>query len=79
MWAVGKQTSVTYDGQGNVIGTTTVTTRSGCSSGCGTVVTIVAFMVVLVYPATYFPLPLAVLAYVAFIRGFLRALSLQVG
>jgi hypothetical protein len=61
---VGKQTSVTYDGQGNVIGTTTVTTRSGCSSGCGTVVTIVALMVVLVYPATYFPLPLAVLAYV---------------
>lgn len=61
---MGKQTSVTYDGQGNVISTTTVRTQSGCGSGCGTMVAIVAFMVVLVYPATYFPLPLAVLAYV---------------
>jgi hypothetical protein len=61
---MGKQSSVTYDGQGNVISTTTVTTQWGCGSGCGTIVAIVAFMVVLVYPATYFPLPLAVLAYV---------------
>jgi hypothetical protein len=64
MLPMGKQVSVTYDGQGNVITTTTVTSQSGCSSGCGTIVTIVALIVVLAVPATYFPLPLAVLAYV---------------
>lgn len=61
---MGKRTSITYDGQGNVVSKTTVTTESGCGSGCGTMVTIGAFMVALAYPATYFPLPLAVLAYV---------------
>lgn len=61
---MGKQTSIVYDGQGNVISRTTVTTKSGCNSGCGTMVTTVALMVVLAYPAMYFPLPLAVLAYV---------------
>jgi hypothetical protein len=61
---VGRQTSTVYDGQGNVIGRTTVTTQSGCSSGCGWVVTIVAVVFVLAVPAESFPLPMAVLAYV---------------
>jgi len=61
---VGKQTSIVYDGQGNVIGRTTVTTQSGCGSGCGWLVTIVAVVFVLAAPAEYFPLPAAVLAYV---------------
>jgi len=79
MWLVGKQISVTYDGQGNVVTTTTVTSQSGCSSGCGTMVTITALIVVLAVPATYFPLPLAVLAYVVvgllLIAGFVVAVQ----
>lgn len=41
-----------------------MTTQSGCSSGCGWVVTIVAVVFVLAVPAESFPLPMAVLAYV---------------
>lgn len=61
---MGKQTSVTYDGQGNVVVRTTTTTQSGCSSGCGWVVTIIAALFLLSAPAQYFPLPLTVLAYI---------------
>lgn len=66
---MGKQTSIVYDGQGNVIGRTIVTTQSGCSSGCGWLVTIVEVLFVLAVPAEYFPLPAAVLAY--FVEGLL--------
>ena len=60
---MGRQTTTVYDGQGNIIGRTSVTTQSGCGSGCGWVVTIVAVLFVLAAPAEYFRLPAAVLAY----------------
>ena len=53
-----KQTSVTYDAQGNVT-SRTVTTRSGC--GC---VTLIAAIVALFGPIAWFPLWGAVLAYI---------------
>lgn len=59
-----KQTSITYDGEGNVLSRTTVTTKLGCSPGCGWLVTIIAVIVAITFPAAYFPTPLAVLAYI---------------
>lgn len=53
-----KQTTVTYDGQGNVI-SRTVTTKSGC--GC---VTFIAAIVAVFGPIAWFPLWGAVLAYI---------------
>ena len=59
---MGNTTTVVYDGDGKVIGRTT-TTHSGCNSGCRWLVTIIAALFVVAAPAEYFPLPLAVLAY----------------
>ena len=71
---MGRQTTTVYDGQGNIIGRTLVTTQSGCGSGCGWLVTIVAVLFVLAAPAEYFPLPAAVLAYI--VEGLLLIVGL---
>lgn len=60
---MGHKTTVVYDAEGNVVGSTRTTTQPGCNSGCGWLVTVIAALFVVAAPAEYFPLPLAVLAY----------------
>ncbi len=59
-----KQTAVTFDANGNVVSTTTVETRSGCSQSCGWFFFVIFGLFVVLAPAQYFPLWGAILAYI---------------